>query len=73
MGNQNMLTSSKEVLLFDDKGLFSLDLKYFRSAKSGIVSYGDDHIPVVASLYTEYLTEKFGAVKKERGTVKPVP
>ena len=42
-----------------------MNLKYFRSAKSGIISYGDDHIPVVAPLYSEALVEKFGAVRKK--------
>ncbi len=64
-GEPKYVNKLKDVLLFNDNGLFSLDLKYFRSAKSGIVSYGDDHIPVVAPLYTEFLIEKFGAVRKK--------
>jgi carbamoyltransferase len=64
-GEPKYVNKLKDVLLFNDNGLFSLDLKYFRSAKSGIVSYGDDHIPVVAPLYTDYLVEKFGAVRKK--------
>ena len=64
-GEAEYVDKLKEVLLFGDDGLFTLDLKYFRSAKSGIVSYGDDHIPVVAPLYSEQLIEKFGAVRKK--------
>ena len=55
----------KEVLLFKENGLFSLNLKYFRSAKSGIISYGEDHIPVVAPIFSEYLVEKFGPQRKK--------
>jgi carbamoyltransferase len=64
-GEPKYVDKLKEVLLFGDDGLFTLDLKYFRSAKSGIVSYGDDHIPVVAPLYTDLMVEKFGAVRKK--------
>jgi carbamoyltransferase len=64
-GEPKYVDKLKEVLLFGDNGLFTLNLKYFRSAKSGIVSYGDDHIPVVAPLYSEALVEKFGEVRKK--------
>jgi carbamoyltransferase len=50
----------RDVLLFLPNGLFKLNLEYFRSAKSGIISYGEDHIPVVAPLYSPYMQEKFG-------------
>jgi carbamoyltransferase len=64
-GEPKYVDKLKEVLLFGDNGLFTLNLKYFRSAKSGIISYGDDHIPVVAPMYSEALVEKFGAVRKK--------
>src|SRR5450432_1006464 len=55
----------KDVLIFDENGIFHLNQKYFRSAKSGIISYGEDHIPVVAPLFSSYMTEKFGAERKK--------
>lgn len=64
-GEAKYVDKLKDVLIFGNDGLFKLDLKYFRSAKSGIVSYGDDHIPVVAPLYSDLLVEKFGAVRKK--------
>ncbi|MBO9200164.1 MULTISPECIES: carbamoyltransferase family protein [Niastella] len=64
-GEPKYVDKLKDVLLFGKDGLFTLDLKYFRSAKSGIVSYGEDHIPVVAPLYSDALVEKFGAVRKK--------
>ncbi|WP_205508584.1 carbamoyltransferase family protein [Longitalea arenae] len=64
-GQPKYVDKLKEVLVFGNDGLFTLDLKYFRSAKSGIVSYGDDHIPVVAPLYSPLMVEKFGAVRKK--------
>lgn len=63
-GEPRFVQQLKDVLLFEKNGLFSLNLKYFRSAKHGIVSYGDDHIPKVAPLYSEYMIEKFGPPRK---------
>jgi carbamoyltransferase len=63
-GQPNHIDKLKDVISFTDDGLFTLNQKYFRSAKSGIISYNDDHIPVVAPLYSEYMIEKFGAVRK---------
>jgi carbamoyltransferase len=64
-GQPKYVDKLRDVLCFNDNGLFSLNLKYFRSAKQGIISYGDDHIPVVASLFTAYMEEKFGAARKK--------
>ena len=64
-GEPKHVEQLKDVLQFTDDGLFKLNLKYFRSAKSGIVSYGDNHIPQVAPLYSEYMVEKFGAARKK--------
>jgi carbamoyltransferase len=64
-GEPKHVEQLKDVLQFTDDGLFKLNLKYFRSAKSGIVSYGDNHIPEVAPLYSDYMVEKFGAARKK--------
>jgi carbamoyltransferase len=55
----------KDVLIFDSDGLFHLNQRYFRSAKSGIISYGEDHVPVVAPLFSQYMIEQFGAERKK--------
>ncbi len=64
-GEPRYVERLKDVLVFDSNGSFHLNQKYFRSAKSGIVGYGDDHIPVVAPLYSDYMVEQFGAVRKK--------
>ncbi|MBS1665961.1 MAG: carbamoyltransferase [Bacteroidetes bacterium] len=64
-GEPKYVDKLKEVLLFNDDGLFQLNLDYFRSAKSGIISYGDDHIPIVAPLFSDYMIGKFGAERKK--------
>jgi carbamoyltransferase len=55
----------RDVIDFRSDGLFRLDQRYFRSAKSGIISYGNDHIPVVAPLYADHLIKKFGAPRQK--------
>jgi carbamoyltransferase len=42
-----------------------LNLNYFRSATSGIIDYGEDFIPVVAPMYSDYMIEKFGQPRKK--------
>lgn len=64
-GEPRYVDQLRDVLQFTNDGLFQLNLKYFRSAKSGVISYGDNHIPKVAPLYSEYMTEKFGAARKK--------
>lgn len=64
-GEPKYIDRLKDVIHFTRAGLFTLNQKYFRSAKSGIISYGKDHIPVVAPLYSDYMIEKFGAVRKK--------
>ena len=70
-GEPKYLEQLKDVINFTDDGLFTLNQKYFRSAKSGIVSYGKDHIPVVAPLYSEHMVEKFGKVRKKDQELLP--
>ena len=64
-GEPKYVDRLREVLEFRPDGMFRLNLKYFRSAKSGIISYGDDHIPVVAPLYSQLMIEKFGAPRQK--------
>ena len=64
-GKPEYVDRLRDVLIFGQNGLFRLNLKYFRSAKSGIISYGDDHIPVVAPLFSSYMAEKFGACRQK--------
>ena len=68
-GEPKYVDQLKDVINFTDDGLFTLNQKYFRSAKSGIISYGKDHVPVVAPLYSEYMVEKFGAGRKKDETL----
>lgn len=64
-GEPKYVDQLKDVLIFGNDGLFSLNLKYFRSAIKGVISYGDDHVPVVAPLYSAHMVKKFGAARKK--------
>ncbi|MFN8245339.1 MAG: carbamoyltransferase C-terminal domain-containing protein [Ferruginibacter sp.] len=55
----------KEVIQLTGDGLFRLNLSYFRDATSGVISYGEDHIPVVAPLFSDKLVQVFGAPRKK--------
>ncbi|SRR5579871_361724 len=63
-GEAKYVEQLRDVLSFKENGLFAVNLKYFRSATSGIITYGEDHIPKVASLFSDHLVEKFGAARK---------
>ncbi|MFM7839878.1 MAG: carbamoyltransferase, partial [Chitinophagaceae bacterium] len=54
----------RKVIHFKENGLFSLDLKYFRSASQGIITYSKDFIPQVAELYSGAVIEQFGPPRK---------
>ena len=54
----------KKVIQLTSNGLFKLDLSYFRSAVQGVISYGDNNVPVVASMYSEKMVNLFGKPRK---------
>jgi len=64
-GRPEYVDRLRDVLIFLPNGLFRLNQAYFRSARSGIISYGDDHIPVVAPLYSTLMQKKFGAPRSK--------
>lgn len=64
-GQPQYVDKIKDVIRFTDDGLFTLNLSYFRDFTSGVISYGDDHIPVVAPLYGDKLVEVFGQPRKK--------
>lgn len=63
-GQPKYVEKVKQVLRFQSDGLFGWDDRFFKSAREVVVTYGEDHIPVVGNLYSDYFTEVFG---KPRG------
>ncbi|HEX4957158.1 MAG TPA: carbamoyltransferase C-terminal domain-containing protein [Lacibacter sp.] len=64
-GEAKYVDALKEVIEFTNDGLFRLNLNYFRNPKQGIINYGEDHIPVVATLFTDAFEKKFGPARKK--------
>jgi carbamoyltransferase len=59
----------KEIIRCTSDGLFNLNLNYFRKATEGIISYGEDHIPVVSKLFTEETEKLLGAARTKEDTL----
>ncbi|MBX2939203.1 MAG: carbamoyltransferase [Ferruginibacter sp.] len=64
-GEAKYMDKLKDVIELTENGLFKLNLKYFRKGTQGIISYGDNHIPVVANLYSEFMIEQFGQARSK--------
>ncbi|MEO8583053.1 MAG: carbamoyltransferase C-terminal domain-containing protein [Flavitalea sp.] len=62
-GEPKYVNKLSNVIRPQNNGFFDLNLKYFRAAKQGIISYGSDHVPVVAPLYSKELTNLLGEVR----------
>ncbi|MEO9145207.1 MAG: carbamoyltransferase C-terminal domain-containing protein [Ginsengibacter sp.] len=59
-GEPKYLDKLKEVVHLTEDGLFKLNLKYFRKGTEGVISYGDDHIPVVQPMFSQETINVFG-------------
>ncbi len=59
----------KEIIRCSSDGFFNLNLNYFRKATEGIITYGEDHIPVVSTLYTSQTEQLLG---KSRSKEEPL-
>ena len=64
-GESKYVDQLRDMIHFTENGLFQLNLKYFRNPNRGIISYGEDHIPVVATLFTEYFESKLGKARQK--------
>ncbi len=64
-GEPKYVDKLTDVVHLTNDGLFKLNLKYFRSGTQGVISYGDDNIPKVESMYSDYMIEQFGAARKK--------
>lgn len=57
----------RKLINLTNDGLFSLDTSFFRKGTAGIISYGDDHLPHVATLYSKRMTDQFGKPREQGG------
>ncbi len=64
-GEAKYVDQLRDLIEFTPDGLFKLNLPYFRNPTKGVITYGDDHIPVVATLFTEQFEAKLGKARQK--------
>jgi carbamoyltransferase len=64
-GNPIYVDKLKDIVRLTDDGLFRLNLDYFKVTRGNVISYGDDHIPVVDTLYSSKFEELFGPSRRK--------
>ena len=55
----------EKVIQTTPNGLFHLNLEYFRKGTEGVISYGEDNIPVVQPMFSNEMADLFGATRKK--------
>jgi carbamoyltransferase len=64
-GDPKYLDKLEKVIHLTGDGLFKLNLKYFRKGTEGIISYNDDHVPLVQSMFSNEMVNLFGEARKK--------
>lgn len=64
-GEPKFVDKLEDVVHLTKDGLFKLNLKYFRSATEGVISYGEDNIPIVAPMYGDKMIQEFGKPREK--------
>lgn len=64
-GEPKYVDKIADVVKLTTDGLFKLNLSYFRTGTQGIISYGDDNMPVVAPLFSAKMVSAFGEPRKK--------
>ena len=64
-GQPKYVEKLEKVIRLSDNGLFTLDLSFFRKGTEGVISYGEDHIPVVQPMFSQKMAESFGSARKK--------
>lgn len=64
-GEAKYMDKMQDVVKLTSDGLFKLNLQYFRSGTQGVITYGDDNVPVVAPLYSKNMIAVFGSPRQK--------
>lgn len=64
-GETKYVDKINDVIKSTSDGLFKLNLSYFRTATQGIITYGNQNIPLVAPLYSKKMVAAFGEPRKK--------
>lgn len=55
----------RDIVHLKNDGTFRLNLSYFNVTRGNVISYGEDHIPIVDRLYSQKLASSFGPERKK--------
>ncbi len=64
-GEPKYVEKVKDVVKLTDDGLFKLNQKYFLHSKSGVSMTWENGYPNIERIFSDYMIEKFGAVRKK--------
>lgn len=62
-GDPKYVDKLRDVILFNDKGLFELNQKYFGHDSKGVSMTWEGGEPCIDPIYTDYMMEKFGPAR----------
>ncbi|KHJ36968.1 decarbamoylnovobiocin carbamoyltransferase [Pedobacter glucosidilyticus] len=65
-GTPKYVEKLKDIILFQDDGLFKLNLEYFNHPKKGVKMVWEGGIPHMDSLFTAYMIEKLGPARNAK-------
>src|SRR5665213_473672 len=64
-GEAKYVDKLENLVQLTSDGLFKLNLGYFRKGTEGVISYGEDNIPVVQPMYSREMIRLFGEARKK--------
>ena len=64
-GEAKYVDKLEKVIHLTSDGLFKLNLDYFRKGTEGVISYGEDNVPLVQPMYSAEMVNLFGAARKK--------
>lgn len=64
-GKPHYLEKVRSIFRFLDNGMFTWDHRYFKSARDVVVTYGENHVPIVGNLYSDFFVKQFGSPRKK--------
>jgi carbamoyltransferase len=64
-GEAKYIDKLEKVIQLTENGLFKLNLKYFRKGTEGVISYNEDHIPIVEPMFNQKMINLFGPARKK--------
>ena len=64
-GEAKYVEELMDVVHLTSNGLFKLNLDYFRKGTQGVISYGDDNVPMVSTMFSDKMAKHFGPARKK--------